>query len=116
MKIGIDCSSIISRKTGIGSFASYLVDTMVATSNGIQFSLYRPKGGQDLNTPRRIWWESVDLRRRAADDSVKALYSPGFSPPPFGNFKKIVTVHDLIGLIYPKNVGPASRFYWSVWL
>jgi glycosyltransferase involved in cell wall biosynthesis len=27
-----------------------------------------------------------------------------------------VTVHDLIGLVYPQNVGAASRFYWSVWL
>lgn len=116
MKIGIDCSSVISQKTGIGSFASYLVETLLSISNGVQFNLYRPEGGIDLNAPRRIWWESVGLRRRATHDDVAALYSPGFSPPPYGKFKKIVTVHDLIGLIYPKNVGPASRFYWSVWL
>ena len=85
-----------------------------ATSHDLLF--YQPSRQKDLNTPRRIWWEAVELPWKAEHDKVDLIYSPGFSPPPRGNFKKVVTVHDLIGLIYPKNVRSISRWYWSSWL
>ena len=116
MKIGVDYSSVILQKTGIGSFTARLVEAMRRQSNGVEFHLYQPKNARDLNTPQRIFWEAVLLPQKASKDRVDVLYSPGFSPPALGSFSKIVTVHDLIGLIYPGNVGAVSRFYWSRWL
>ena len=118
MKIGLDGSSLIQKKSGIGSFAASLLPILMdeATRRGHEIMVYRPRGVKDLNTVRRILWESFQLPRKAESDKVDILYSPGFSPPPWGNFKKVVTVHDLIGLIYPGNVGVAACFYWSWWL
>jgi len=116
VKIGIDASSVIRKKTGIGSFASSLIEEVRRQAKDIEFLLYRPRNGNDLNTPQRMVWEAASIWQKARADRISLLYSPGFSPPPFGPFKKIVTVHDLIGLIYPENVGRISRFYWSVWL
>src|SRR5262245_16724675 len=92
LKIGIDASSLIAQKTGIGSFASHLIEALEAQPQGIEFRRYRPKNGQDMNTPARLSWEAFELPGNARRDGVDALYSPGFSPPPSGRFRKIVTV------------------------
>lgn len=116
MRIGIDASSLIQKKTGIGSFASSFFEALKERAGQHQLFFYRPANQKDLNTPQRIAWEAFSLPSKARRDRVELVYSPGFSPPPFGPFKKVVTVHDVIGLIYPKNVGSASRWYWSQWL
>lgn len=116
MKIGIDASSLIAQKTGIGSFASHLLDTFAHSPRGIDFVQLKPVSVADMNTPKRLFWEAFTLPQMAQKAKVDALYSPGFSPPPAGRFKRIVTVHDVIGLIFPQNVGLASRFYWTHWL
>lgn len=116
MKIGVDASSLIAQKTGIGSFASHLLEEFDRSPDGIDFVRLSPSKKADMNTPRRLFWESVVLPRMAKQARVDALYSPGFSPPPSGAFKRIVTVHDVIGLLFPQNVGPVSRFYWTHWL
>ncbi len=116
MKIGIDASSLIAQKTGIGSFASHLLEELDFSPNGIDFVRLSPAQRSDMNTPKRLFWESYALPQLAKKARVDALYSPGFSPPPAGKFKRIVTVHDVIGLLFPQNVGLASRFYWTYWL
>ncbi len=116
MKIGIDASSLIAQKTGIGSFASHLLDAFTHSPQGIDFVQLKPAHDADMNTPKRLLWEAFTLPQMAQKTKVDALYSPGFSPPPAGKFKRIVTVHDVIGLIFPQNVGLASRFYWTHWL
>ncbi|OIO39481.1 MAG: hypothetical protein AUJ72_00725 [Candidatus Omnitrophica bacterium CG1_02_46_14] len=116
MRIGVDYSSVISKKTGIGSFASYLTEEFLKREDETKFLLYKPKDPKDLNTVRRMYWESVSLYQKAVKDQIEILYSPGFAPCRFGRFKKVVTVHDLIGMIFPNNVGKVSRFYWTTWL
>lgn len=116
MRIGIDVSSLIAQKTGIGSFASYLVEEFERAPQGLQFLKFHPEKQKDMNTPERLCWEFFTLPRKVRDTGADVLYSPGFSPPPSDKIKKIVTVHDLIGLLFPKNVGVASRFYWTYWL
>lgn len=116
MKIGVDASSLIAQKTGIGSFASHLLEEYERDSRGVDFVRLAPGHAGDLNTPRRLWWEAVGLPAKARAARIDALYSPGFSPPPALEVKRIVTVHDLIGLLFPANMGPVPRFYWKLWL
>lgn len=116
VKIGIDASSVIAQKTGIGSFASQLLDQFDRSPQEIDFVRLGPHLKKDMNTPQRLYWETFLLPSLAHKVHVDVLYSPGFSPPPAGKFRRIVTVHDLIGLLFPQNVGFASRFYWSHWL
>ncbi len=116
LKIGIDASSLIAQKTGIGSFASHLIDEFRRDPQGLDLVPLAPDSAGDLDTPARLWWEYRGLAKKAREASVDAVYSPGFSPPVTGRFRKIVTVHDLIGMLFPANARIASRFYWSTWL
>lgn len=115
MKIGVDYSSVVQGKTGIGMAAQNLVQAMKKESSGTEFLLYSASGG-DLNTPGRIFWESVQLPMKARHDKLDLLYSPGFAPPMWSPAPSVVTVHDLIGMAYPGNQGAVSGFYWSRWL
>ncbi len=117
MKIGIDYSSVSQQKTGIGVFAESLVEELQKRADrDCQFYLYRPGASAKLNTPARMWWESVLLPSRARRDKTDLLYSPGFACPRYAHCARVVTVHDLIGLVYPGNVRAWSRLYWSRWL
>ncbi len=115
MKIAVDYQSASGRKTGIGVAAENLVQAMRQESPDIEWLLYQ-SGRDDLNTPDRILWESFEVPRRTKRDRPDLLYSPGFAPPILGNVPAIVTVHDLIGMAFPQNQAPFSRFYWSTWL
>jgi len=115
VKIGVDYSSVVQGKTGIGMAAQNLVQAMKKEASGAEFLLYSASGG-DLNTPGRIFWESVRLPMKARHDRLDILYSPGFAPPMWSPAPSVVTVHDLIGMAYPENQGPVSGFYWSRWL
>lgn len=115
LRIAVDYQSAAGKKTGIGVAAQNLVEAMCGLAPEVDWLLYRSEKS-DLNTPGRIAWESLELPRRTRRDRPDLLYSPGFAPPMRGNVPSVVTVHDLIGLAFPSNQTPVSRFYWSVWL
>jgi glycosyltransferase involved in cell wall biosynthesis len=70
----------------------------------------------DWNTLRRLFWENIELPHLAQRDGVEVLHVPAFAPPYLKGFKLVVTVHDLIGMVFPNQLGWPSRFYWGKWL
>jgi glycosyltransferase involved in cell wall biosynthesis len=115
-RIGIDIQSTAFESTGIGYYTQNLIKEYEKV-NDIDFFYYKKSKKSRLNTIDRLWWENFSLTSRAKKDRVDILHVPGFAGPYFkGNFKKVTTVHDLIGLIYPKNLACISRFYWQKWL
>ncbi len=116
MKIGIDAQSTCGRKTGIGYYAKNLIEELKKNCDHELFC-YSDSGKDGLNTLARMRWENMTLPIRAKKDKVDLLHIPGFAGPGKKHkFKKITTVCDLIGMIYPRNMGLASRFYWQKWL
>ncbi|MGB2878861.1 MAG: glycosyltransferase family 1 protein [Candidatus Omnitrophota bacterium] len=116
MKIGIDIQSTQCNVTGIGYYVRNLIRHL-GDIPGTEFFYYKYPGDRDLNTPGRIYWENVGLTGLAKKDNIDILHIPGFAGPMIkGKYKKITTVHDLIGMIYPGNLSPVSRFYWQKWL
>lgn len=115
LTIAVDFQSTQGRPTGIGRFAADLVSAVARAAPQIRFLRYTAKSS-DLNALQRVFWESVELPLRALNDKPDLVYSPGFSPAIFSPAPQVVTVHDLIGKVYPQNQGPVSRFYWSSWL
>jgi glycosyltransferase involved in cell wall biosynthesis len=116
LKVGLDIQSLLGFKTGIG----YYTDNLLKYLNDykdFRFFLYKDDKKEDLNTLERMKWENFTLPHLACNDNVDILHIPGFAGPLFRNkYKKVTTVHDLIGMVYPKNLGPISRFYWQRWL
>ncbi|MBD3379388.1 MAG: glycosyltransferase [Candidatus Omnitrophica bacterium] len=116
MKIGVDIQSTQGQKTGIGYYTENLLKRLRKRPE-VSFCLYRHPSRNDLDTLKRIKWENADLPHRSRKDRVDILHVPGFAGPRTGYAgRKVTTVHDLIGLIYPGNLGTLSRFYWKRWL
>lgn len=116
MKIGIDIQSTQGKLTGIGHYTKNLLENMKNTP-GLEFSHYRHPKETDLNTIERIYWENILLPKLFKKDNLDILHLTGFAGPLLtGKARKITTVHDLIGMIYPANLAPISRFYWQCWL
>lgn len=112
MKIVIDRQSIKGKKTGYGFYLDNLLKELAPLAGDDQIEyINEVKGG--LNTPKRIWWDQVRLPRAAKKAKADLLWTPSFSCPIFYQGKKIVTAHDLIGMIFPENFSLASKFYWS---
>lgn len=116
LKIAVDFQSVQGKRTGIGVFAKTLLETIRKQAPEIEFVCYADAGRDDLNTLERIAWESFWIPLKIIRDKPDLIYSPGFASPVWSPVPKIVTVHDLIGVLYPENQGKVSRFYWSQWL
>lgn len=116
MKIGLDIQACRGPKTGLGVYTEQLAGALRAFKDRHQFFYYASSDSARWSTPRRIYWENVELPNRAKKDRVEILHVPAFSPP-FVKFSKlVVTVHDLIGKVFPNQLGLASRWYWRNWL
>ncbi len=116
MKIAIDYQSTEGKKTGIGVCALNLIQKMQQMRPEWEWIKYTTHSDKDLNTPGRMIWESLRIPLRCYRDKPQIIYSPGFAPAWISPARQIVTVHDLIGMIYPNNLPRAARFYWQKWL
>jgi glycosyltransferase involved in cell wall biosynthesis len=115
MRIGIDAGSASGRSTGIGFYTRNLIDYVEKTGEA-SFERF-VSGKDDLNTLERIKWENIGLLKSASKKKIDLLHVPGFAGPMFNfGIRTVTTVHDLIGMIYPENLGLISRFYWQRWL
>ncbi len=111
--VGIDIQSTIGPKTGIGYYTENLIKSYGQTDN-IDFIYYKNSDITTLDTLTRVKWESFCLPAYAKKDNIDILHITGFAGPAVkGKYKRVTTVHDLIGMIYPKNLAPVSRFYWQ---
>jgi glycosyltransferase involved in cell wall biosynthesis len=116
MKIAIDYQSTEGKKTGIGVCALNLIQKMQQMRPEWEWIKYTTHADKDLNTPGRMIWESLRIPLRCYQDKPQIIYSPGFAPAWKAPARQVVTVHDLIGMIYPENLPRAARFYWQHWL
>jgi len=115
MKIGIDIQSVEKESTGIGYYTKNLIREY-RKSAGIDF-FYYSNHKSSMNTIGRLTWENISLPKKFRKDKIDIFHITGFAGP-YRKEKviKIITVHDLIGLIYPHNLGVLSRLYWQKWL
>jgi glycosyltransferase involved in cell wall biosynthesis len=118
ISVGIDVQSTAGNVTGLGVYAKNLVNALFREGReDFSFELYRRGYARDLNTYQRLWWTEVTIPRLVARDGVDILHIPAFAPPRLSKrTRTVVTVHDLIGMRYPNQLGMASRYYWGNWL
>jgi len=116
MKIALDTQSTIGRKTGIGVYTARLLDALRRV--GPQHEYCEIAWGRDppMRLDRRLRWQQWELPRRARAVGAEVLHVPGFDAPWRKPCPVALTVHDLIGVLFPRNLPPVARFYWSRWL
>ena len=123
MKIGIDTQAVTGQLTGLGTYTKHLIAAFIGqtdipaafTKPPFEFHFYSDVR-YGTNTPSRIYWENFVLPRRIKKDGLQLLHVPAFAPALFPRTKTVVTAHDLIGMLFPNQIGLASRFYWGRWL
>ena len=69
-----------------------------------------------MRLDRRLRWQQLGLPRRAQAAGVDLLHVTGFDAPVWKPCPVVLTVHDLIGALFPQNLPMAARWYWSKWL
>lgn len=115
MKIGIDVQTTLGQKTGFGFVVKNLVEEL-KNIKGHQYILFSPDTHKDFSAPQRFWWDQVELPRRAAFAGVDILHQPAFSAPIFYPGKIVVTVNDLIAIVYGKDIPFFSRQFFGRWM
>ena len=115
MRVAVDYQSTQGRPTGIGVYAKSICEEIERLSLPVSFVYLRKGRDRDLSAAGRILWENVEVPLQTAGKKIDLLYCPGFSPPLFSFCPRVVTVHDIIGKVYPSNRGRGAKFYWSSW-
>lgn len=114
MNIVVDLASTNGGKkqTGLGMYASQLFAAL-KTAAPQHHWIGLQEVTKDLSTPKRVWWDQVRLPRAAKREKADILFVPAFSSPIRYHGKKVMTVHDLNGILLPEIFSRLSRWYWG---
>jgi len=116
MRIALDTQSTVGRKTGIGIYTTALLDALRRIAPQHEFIELSLSREVRMRLDRRWRWQQWTLPRAAGRARSDLLHVPGFDAPARKRCPVVLTVHDLIGMLFPHNLPPVSRFYWSRWL
>jgi len=98
-RIAIDVQTTKAAKTGLGFYVANLTRELPRVAPEYNFQFIAPDRLGDLNMPRRLYWDQVGFPWQAR--GAELIHQPAFSTPLMtGRSKVVVTVHDLISLIY----------------
>ncbi len=122
MRIGFDARMI--SHPGIGSYIKSLLPEMVRQSKDDEFVVFGKTGILEETLPREkvriVEWEAPIYSAReqffTPYESAKldVLHVPHFNIPLFYKGRMVVTIHDLIYLLFPESVpSPLARIYAS---
>lgn len=116
MRIAIDTQSTIGQRTGIGQYTSMLLSELRQVAPEHEYQEINLGYLETMRTDRRIRWQQIDVPAQARKHRADLLHIPGFDAPLWHPCPTILTVHDIIGWLFPKNMPPVARFYWAYWL
>ncbi len=116
MRIALDSQATLGQRTGIGQYTARLLAALQRVAP--QHEYLALDWGRDLvmRTDRRLRWQQWELPRRARAAGAQVLHVTGFDAPRWRPCPVVLTVHDLIGMLFPRNLPPVSRLYWGRWL
>lgn len=117
MKIGIDCQSLAGAASGLGQYTRKLIEWLPQVDSQNHYYFFHCWKNFRGKTYDRLLWENGALPFKAFGHKLDVLHVPAFAVPLIKAARRIVvTVHDLIGVIFPEHLSLPSRFYWSKWL
>lgn len=124
MRLGLDARLTYYTRGGIASYIRQLVETLPGLDRENEYFIFHSrKARESLPAPanaRRVdcWTPAHHRLERAAfglellPHRLRLLHSPDFIPPR-GQFRSVITIHDLTFLRYPQFLTPESRRYYN---
>ena len=120
IKIAIDGQAASEKKgSGLSVFTRNLVSSLKSVApKEFAFEVFCSSlpEGQNMTTAKRLFWENVTLPARILKEKIRLLHVPAFAPSLIKVSRLVVTVHDLIGMLFPNQMGMPSAMYWGRWL
>lgn len=116
MRVAIDIQTTLGQPTGFGFYVSNLVSSLRKIKSDIDLITIKPPSSDDLSTPQRFLWDQFTFPKLANKEKVDILHQPCFSAPLFYKGPIVVTVHDIINILFPDNVSLPSRIFYSKWM
>lgn len=116
MKIAIDVQTTMGRPTGFGFYVSSLVENLKKIQSGHKYLLVEPDSEKDFSTPKRFFWDQLTYPIVAKKHGADLLHQPCFSAPFLFKGPVVITIHDLISMLFPENIPFASRMFYSKWM
>jgi len=116
MKIAIDVQTTLGQPTGFGFCVSNLVENLKKIDDKNEYVLAKPDSETDFSTPQRFIWDQFTFPKIARGRSVDLIHQPCFSAPLMFRGPVVVTIHDIISILFPQNIPFASRMFYSKWM
>ncbi len=128
MRIGIDARLAAYRGAGISRYTLQLIEGLSHTDSDDEFVILESIRSRTplfeapprfvssrLITPCHHRLEQLTLPLELAPRHLDLLHSPDFIPPFRAKCKSVITVHDLVFLLYPHFLTkPAARYYGQI--
>jgi glycosyltransferase involved in cell wall biosynthesis len=122
ISIGVDCSSLVGKRTGIGRYLYEILNELVqSNSENYIYFLYAPS---EFSAPKacmndsrfkilvgkyrhRLIWLHMILPWWMLRDKIDVFWGPSYSSPLFGikpSLKIVITIHDVVFARYPETM------------
>ncbi len=116
MKVAIDVQTTLGQPTGFGFYVSNLVSNLQKLNQGLELIPIKPTSEMDFSTPQRLIWDQFTFPKLAQNKRADLIHQPCFSAPLLYRGPVVVTIHDIISILFPKNIPFASRMFYSKWM
>jgi len=140
MRIAIDIQTTLGKPTGFGFYVSNLVEALkkkadsstklppssvkadygraggMTRGGDLELVLVKPDTENDFSTPQRFFWDQFTYPKKARNERVDLLHQPCFSAPLSFKNPIVVTIHDIISILFPETIPFASRMFYSKWM
>lgn len=116
MRVAFDSSSLRGQKTGIGVYTENLLRAFREMAAPVDIVELEDGATANQRVPFRIWREQVKIPSLASHSHAQILHLTGFAAPRHTAMPIVLTVHDLIGVLFAKDFPPVARLYWSRYL
>jgi glycosyltransferase involved in cell wall biosynthesis len=128
MVIGVDACALAETGAGVARYLREMLVEMMAVSPNDDYILYSPtpinvsfpNGRWRVRTPRvRRWsfpghWLRETIPQAIAEDGIDVFWGQNEAMPLrlLRRCRRVLTVHDVTGLVYPRAMRPRHRLSW----
>lgn len=116
MRVAIDIQTTLGQPTGFGFYVSNLVSSLRKIKSDVDLITIKPLSSDDLSTPQRFLWDQFTFPKLANREKADILHQPCFSAPLFYKNPVVITIHDIINILFADNVSLPSRIFYSKWM
>jgi glycosyltransferase involved in cell wall biosynthesis len=128
MRVGLDCTPLLGRRTGVGRYTQSLLTALTAYDDELVATAFTFRGREGLAevvppgvaiasrpAPARalqaMWAHSNWPPVESLSGAVDVFHATNFVLPPTARARGVVTIHDLSYLHHPETVSQASARY-----